>query len=87
MAATNLVDDVDPAVLRRFTEKHEIHRFSYEDNERFICNYLDDVGFAYDLDSVRAYASQDNSQAEIMTHVIRCIANMLIYKDSEKLRI
>ena len=81
IAATNLIDEVDAAVKRRFTEKHELHRLSSEDNERFISQYLDDAGFAYDLDSVRKYATESHSQAEIMTHVTRSIANTLIKND------
>ena len=80
IAATNLMDDVDTAVKRRFTEKHELHRLSAEDNERFIRQYLDDAGFSYDLDSVRKYAAENHSQAEIMTHVTRSIASTLINK-------
>lgn len=80
IAATNLIDDVDTAVKRRFTEKHELHRLSAEDNERFIRQYLDDAGFSYDLDSVRKYAAENHSQAEIMTHVTRSIACTLINK-------
>lgn len=80
IAATNLMDDVDTALKRRFTEKHELHRLSVEDNERFIRQYLDDAGFSYDLDSVRKYAAENHSQAEIMTHVTRCIASTLINK-------
>ena len=83
IAATNLINDVDTAVKRRFTEKHELHRLSEEDNERFIRQYLDDAGFSYDLDSVRKYASENHSQAEIMTHVTRSIANMLINRDEQ----
>ncbi len=81
IAATNLIDDVDTAVKRRFTEKHELHRLSSEDNERFIRQYLDDAGFSYDLDSIRKYATENHSQAEIMTHVTRSIASTLINKD------
>lgn len=80
IAATNLIDDVDTAVKRRFTEKHELHRLSSAENERFIRQYLDDAGFSYDLDSVRKYAAENHSQAEIMTHVTRSIANTLINK-------
>lgn len=80
IAATNLMDDVDNAVKRRFTEKHELHRLSAEDNERFIRQYLDDARFSYDLDSVRKYAAENHSQAEIMTHVTRSIASTLINK-------
>nr|DAG49043.1 MAG TPA: ATPase [Caudoviricetes sp.] len=80
IAATNLIDDVDTAVKRRFTEKHELHRLSAEDNERFIRQYLDNAGFSYDLDSVRKYAAENHSQAEIMTHVTRSIASTIINK-------
>ena len=80
IAATNLIDDVDTAVKRRFTEKHELHRLSSDDNERFIIQYLDDAGFLYDLKSIKKYASEAHSQAEIMTHMTRCIANTLINK-------
>lgn len=77
------MDDVDTAVKRRFTEKHELHRLSSEDNERFIRQYLDDAGFSYNLDSVRKYATESHSQAEIMTHVTRSIASMLINRDEQ----
>lgn len=80
IAATNLIDDVDSAVKRRFTEKHELHRLSSEDNERFIRQYLDDTGFSYDLNSVKKYATENHSQAEIMTHITRSIASSLINK-------
>lgn len=77
IAATNLIDDVDTAVKRRFTEKHELHRLSSENNERFIRQYLDDAGFSYDLDSVRKYAAENHSQAEIMTHVTRSASTLI----------
>lgn len=81
IAATNLIDDVDSAVKRRFTEKHELHRLSSEDNERFIRQYLDDAGFKYDLNSIKVYANGNRSQAEIMTHMTRSIASALIEKE------
>ena len=80
IAATNLIEDVDTAVKRRFTEKHELHRLSSEDNERFIRQYLEDAGFSFDQDSVKGYAGEKHSQAEIMTHMTRCIADALIKK-------
>lgn len=80
IAATNLIDHIDKAVMRRFTEKHELHRLTSEDNEKFICQYLTDAAFSFDLDSVKRYAAGNHSQAEIMTHVTRCIADTLIKK-------
>lgn len=78
LAATNLVEDVDNAVKRRFTQKHELHRLSSEDNEKFIVQYLEDTGFEYDMESVKGYAKSNVTQAEIMTHMTKAIASMLI---------
>lgn len=81
LAATNLIEDVDPAVKRRFTEKHEIHRLSADENYAFICQYMDSTGFEYNSLSAMEYAKQNHSQAEIMTHMIRKIAQTLIAKE------
>lgn len=78
LAATNLVEDVDTAVKRRFTQKHELCRLSSEDNEKFMVQYLEDTGFEYDVESVNEYAKSNVTQAEIMTHMTRAIASMLI---------
>lgn len=83
IAATNLLDSIDSAVKRRFTQTHEIKRLSCEDNYNFIKQYLDDTGFAFDKESARKYASRDLSQAQIMTHMTRQIAYMLIKKNDK----
>ena len=80
LAATNLIDSVDSAVKRRFTEIHKLHRLSNCDIERFIAQNLDDTGYPYGLESIKKYAAKTHSQAEIMTHMTRCIADMLIKK-------
>ena len=82
LAATNLIEDVDPAVKRRFTEKHEMHRLSADENYAFICQYMDSTGFEYNPLSAMEYAKQKHSQAEIMTHMTRSIAQTLINKKS-----
>lgn len=78
LAATNLIDSIDPAVKRRFTEKHEIHRLSINDRRNFIIQYLTDAEFAYDEESLERYVQEDQQQAEIMKHMTRCIADMLL---------
>ena len=82
LAATNLIEDVDPAVKRRFTEKHEMRRLSADENYAFICQYMDSTGFEYSPLSAMEYAKQKHSQAEIMTHMTRSIAQTLINKKS-----
>lgn len=82
LAATNLIEDVDPAVKRRFTEKHEMRRLSADENYAFICQYMDSTGFEYNQLSAIEYSKQKHSQAEIMTHMTRQIAQTLINKKS-----
>ena len=78
LAATNLQDSIDPAVKRRFTEKHEIRRLSKDDRRSFIIQFLTATDFSYDSQSLEEYIKTDCSQAEIMTHITRCIADMLL---------
>ena len=83
LGATNLIDEIDPAVRRRFTEKHEIHRLRENEIYEFIVRFLEDAGYPYDDECVKEYAKGKHSQAEIMTHVTRCIAEMLILNEDE----
>lgn len=83
LAATNLKDSIDPAVMRRFTQKHEMKRLSKEDNLNFIKQFMGDVGFAFDMDSAKKYASQNLTQAAIANHMLQQIAAMLIRKENK----
>ena len=40
MAATNHVEAIDPAVLRRFSNKHEVKVFSNQQKETMVGKYL-----------------------------------------------
>lgn len=80
IGATNLIDDIDNAVKRRFTEKHEIKRLCSAERYEFIKQYMTSTDFRFDVDSAKDYASENHSQAEIMTHITRCIAKTLIEK-------
>lgn len=74
-AATNLYDAIDPAVLRRFTIKHEMLRLSEEDKLNFIDQFFSDIEMKYDLESAKIYAKNDISQAVLMNHIVRSIAD------------
>lgn len=83
IAATNLPESIDNAVKRRFTQHHEIKRLSSEDNYQFIRQFMNDTGFLFDDNAARNYANQSLSQAQIMNHMIRKIAAMLIDKSTQ----
>ena len=74
-AATNLYDAIDPAVLRRFTIKHKMLRLSEEDKLNFIDQFFSDIEMKYDLESAKIYAKNDISQAVLMNHIVRSIAD------------
>ena len=74
-AATNLYDALDPAVLRRFTIKHEMLRLSEEDKLNFIDQFFSDIEMKYDLESAKIYAKNDISQAVLMNHMVQSIAD------------
>ena len=74
-AATNLYDAIDPAVLRRFTIKHEMLRLSEGDKLNFIDQFFSDIEMKYDLESAKIYAKNDISQATLMSHMVQSIAD------------
>lgn len=75
IGATNRMDRLDKALLRRFQRNYEFVRFEYHDRVNMVVNFLDDVGIKYDRKSnIDDYVSQDHTQAEIMKHMIDRIA-------------
>ena len=75
IGATNRMDRLDKALLRRFQRSYEFKRFEeYDDKAVMILNFIQDVGISYDAESIDNYAKQDHTQADIMKHIIECIA-------------
>lgn len=66
--------------ITKVKEKHEIKRLSADERYLFMKQYMESASFNYDDDSVKNYAKEDHSQAEIMTYMTRCIAKTLIEK-------
>lgn len=74
IGATNRMDRLDKALLRRFQRSYEFVRFTENDRHDMMRCFLDDLSMNYDDESVELYAKQDHTQAEIMKHMIECIA-------------
>lgn len=77
IGTTNRAGGLDKALLRRFQRKYEFVRFGEEDRHCMACSFLEDLGMEYDGNSVYEYAKGDNTQAEIMKHMIECIAKAI----------
>lgn len=78
IGATNRPDDIDPALKRRFTEKHEIKKLTEEESVALIWRFIQDTGFEGDGEAIEKFARENHTQAEILTHVIRCMAKALM---------
>lgn len=74
IGATNRMDRLDKALLRRFQRSYEFVRFTENDRHDMMRCFLYDLSMNYDDESVELYAKQDHTQAEIMKHMIECIA-------------
>ena len=82
IGATNRVDRVDSAVLRRFQFKRELKFFDRSNLEKMICQYVEDVGVPFDAGSVSSYLNTidvgDVSQATVISYVNQKLADAFI---------
>lgn len=78
LAATNRIDTIDKALLRRFSRIHEVKVFSSEEKESMVKRLLDDLGVLYDVDDVATYcASHSHTQYSCIKHTIEAVADSL----------
>ena len=83
LAATNVVDNLDPALLSRFSIKKEIPLLSNEEKLGFVCKYLLDLDVPYNIDQVREYIARNSrvTQRVMEQDIIRALITWI---DSEK---
>ncbi len=74
IGATNRIDMIDVALLRRFNIKHNVLKFTEIENEQMIVKFLDDVNIIYDIENIRTYSNKKLCPAIVINDVIRSIA-------------
>lgn len=82
IGATNRLDMIDPALLRRFALSHNVTRLSEGEMFFMISRYLDDVGIKYRENDILDYCKLKNTQALATNDVVRAIARSIRF-DSE----
>lgn len=65
LGATNRMDIIDPAILRRFTRKVEMKELTKEESKVFARKYLSDCGYPYDNAEIIAAVTRSNKPSEI----------------------
>ena len=92
MAATNHIEAIDPAVLRRFSIKHEVKVFDKEQKVKMLEKYLTAIqsnatgefDLNWDTENLKTFieAHQALSNGELIAKVQQAMADMLLGDDS-----
>ena len=75
IGATNRIDMMDEALLRRFSKKHEVQVLTIPEKIQTVTKYLNDVDIPYDPKNVDAYCNQSEAkpQSQIINEVVEAI--------------
>ncbi|MEZ3438634.1 MAG: AAA family ATPase [Oscillospiraceae bacterium] len=83
LAATNRLDRIDSAILRRFSVKHEVKPLNDDEKVEMLDVFLKDVGVDFSGEKINAILSESTSQSEIINRAIEGIAADIL-SDLEK---
>lgn len=80
IGATNRMDMMDEALLRRFSKKHEVQILTVDEKVKMVLQYLDDVGFSCAEERVKEYCllNVDVPQSQIINEVNEKIIQSVI---------
>lgn len=77
IGATNRIDDIDPALKRRFTEKHEVKKLAADEIRAFTRKFAESAGFLV-ADDEQYYDWTNHNQAETVAHLTKRMAAALM---------
>lgn len=78
LGATNRLDIIDEALLRRFTTKHEVKRLNEQERYEMASKFLTDVDFDYDDDWLIGICERDNTQAGLMNELVEALVERYV---------
>ena len=77
IAATNRMDRIDEALLRRFSMKHEVKPLEREEKKELVCKFLDDVGMDFPLNEIMPLIDKNENQSTLLNELIRKISQKI----------
>lgn len=80
LGATNRMDRIDEALLRRFSIQHEVKALTLEERILFIKCFLDDVGI--ELENAEELAKEYPNQSALLNAIIREISEQMLQKET-----
>lgn len=81
IAATNRVDMIDKALLRRFIQKYEVKRPSdKQERLKYLERFIKSIGIEYSISALNVYCEEDKTQAEMINDFTIALANNIALK-------
>lgn len=80
IAATNRIDRIDEALLRRFSVKHEVKPLDRWERKELVCKFLDDVGMEFPLNEIMPLIYGKENQSMLLNELVRMISEK-IYRE------
>lgn len=77
IAATNRMDRIDEALLRRFSLKHEVKPLDREEKKQLVCKFLDDVGMDFPLNEIMPLIDKNENQSTLLNELIQKISQKI----------
>lgn len=70
LGATNRLDIIDEALLRRFTTKHEVKRLNEYERHEMALKFFTDLGYEISEWNLNIMAAKDDTQSGLMNQII-----------------
>lgn len=79
LAATNRPDVIDPALMRRFSQKHEVQMLSEKEAEQMVERFFSSIGqeMLYTAEEIKARYRETGSPADLMVRIVQDLAGKL----------
>lgn len=82
IGATNRMDRIDEALLRRFSLKHEVKPLEREEKKELVYKFLDDVGMDFPAKEIMPLIERNKNQSMLLNELVRLISKR-IYAEAE----
>lgn len=82
IGATNRMDRIDEALLRRFSLKHEVKVLSDSEKEIMVQKFLDDVNMKFSNEEIKNLVNGNENQSMLLNELIRMISEK-VYEEVE----
>lgn len=83
IAATNRMDRIDDALLRRFSVKHEVKLLDRGERKELVCKFLDDVGMEFPLNEIMPLIDSKENQSMLLNELVRMISEKIYQEVGE----